>query len=182
MASYFRTSLYRRCFLADRRGVTAIEFALVFPILLLLTFGIIEFSLIMFASSVIENAATSVARLSMTGNTYSSGTRRDMIVAEILRTSKGLLDKDRITVEVSRFSDYVTLPEATKQIATLDLDNSTNTEAEFGVGNQPVIYDVRYEWQLLTPLGFLLNWPFNPSDPHKVLLQSTVLVKNERFS
>lgn len=178
----FRTPLRSSCFLADHKGVTAIEFALILPVLLVLIFGIIEFSLVMFASSVIENAATSVARLSMTGNTYSSASRRDMIVAQILQSSKGLLNKDYITVQVSRFSDYVTLPEATKQVATIDLDNSVNTEAEFGVGNQPVIYDVRYEWRLMTPLGFLLNWPLNPADPHKILLQSTVLVKNERFS
>jgi Flp pilus assembly protein TadG len=47
----------------DQRGVAAIEFALVLPILLILVFGIIEFSTILYDKAMITNASREGARL-----------------------------------------------------------------------------------------------------------------------
>jgi len=46
----------------DQRGVSAIEFAIVLPILILLIFGIIEFSLFLYDKAVITNASREGAR------------------------------------------------------------------------------------------------------------------------
>jgi len=46
----------------NQQGATAVEFALVLPLLLLLLFGIIEFSLYMFNKQVITNASREGAR------------------------------------------------------------------------------------------------------------------------
>ncbi len=45
-----------------QRGVAAVEFALVLPVLLLILFGIIEFGLVMFDQAVITNASREGAR------------------------------------------------------------------------------------------------------------------------
>lgn len=45
-----------------RRGVAAVEFALVLPIFLLVVFGLIEFSLILYDKAVITNASREAAR------------------------------------------------------------------------------------------------------------------------
>lgn len=47
----------------SEQGASAVEFALVLPILLLLTFGIIEFGILLFDKAVITNASREGARL-----------------------------------------------------------------------------------------------------------------------
>jgi len=46
----------------SQRGIAAVEFALVLPILVLLAFGIIEFSLALYDKAVITNASREAAR------------------------------------------------------------------------------------------------------------------------
>ncbi len=48
--------------LKDQKGVAAVEFALVLPILVVLAFGIIEFSLALYDKAVITNASREGAR------------------------------------------------------------------------------------------------------------------------
>lgn len=48
--------------LKNQKGIAAVEFALVLPILVLLIFGIIEFSLILYDKAVITNASREGAR------------------------------------------------------------------------------------------------------------------------
>src|SRR5512139_1146576 len=45
-----------------QRGATAVEFAIVFPLLILLLFGIIEFSVILYDKAMITNASREGAR------------------------------------------------------------------------------------------------------------------------
>jgi Flp pilus assembly protein TadG len=45
-----------------QRGATAVEFAIVFPLLILLIFGIIEFSIILYDKAMITNASREGAR------------------------------------------------------------------------------------------------------------------------
>jgi Flp pilus assembly protein TadG len=56
----------------NERGASAIEFAIVLPVLLLILFGIIEFSLLMFDKAVLTNASREGARA---GIVYRSPTR-----------------------------------------------------------------------------------------------------------
>ena len=48
--------------LKSQKGATAVEFAIILPLLLLLIFGIIEFGLLLFNRHVITNAAREAAR------------------------------------------------------------------------------------------------------------------------
>lgn len=50
----------------DERGVSAVEFALLLPVLVLIIFGIIEFGLIIYDKAVITNASREVARAGIT--------------------------------------------------------------------------------------------------------------------
>jgi len=52
-------------FLKDRRGVTAIEFAIVSPILILMIFGVIETGRFMFINNAMDSALANSARLWM---------------------------------------------------------------------------------------------------------------------
>jgi Flp pilus assembly protein TadG len=55
--------------LKSQKGVAAVEFALVLPLLVLLIFGIIEFSLLMFNKQVITNASREGARAGIVAGT-----------------------------------------------------------------------------------------------------------------
>lgn len=54
---------------SDQRGVAAIEFALVFPVLIALIFGSIEFGLVIQERTVVANAAREGARAASLGGT-----------------------------------------------------------------------------------------------------------------
>nr|WP_321985773.1 TadE/TadG family type IV pilus assembly protein [uncultured Lichenicoccus sp.] len=66
-------SLFRRL-LGCRRGATALEFAIVGPVMLTLIFAIVEDGLMLFAQSVLDNATRDASRQIMIGNiTTASG-------------------------------------------------------------------------------------------------------------
>jgi Flp pilus assembly protein TadG len=48
--------------MGDKRGVSAVEFAIVLPVLILFLFGIIEFSILFYDKAVITNASREGAR------------------------------------------------------------------------------------------------------------------------
>ena len=63
----------------DRSGNTAVEFALVFPALLLMIVGLMEFSTYFWLNAVIENAALHASRFGITGAQSESMTRQESI-------------------------------------------------------------------------------------------------------
>jgi Flp pilus assembly protein TadG len=52
----------------SEKGVSAVEFALIAPLLFVLTFGIIEFSLLLFDKAVLTNASREAARAAIVYN------------------------------------------------------------------------------------------------------------------
>lgn len=59
---------------ATERGVTAIEFAIVLPVLLMIIFGVINFGVLMYDHAVVTNAAREGARWAAIHSTESFGT------------------------------------------------------------------------------------------------------------
>jgi Flp pilus assembly protein TadG len=66
-----------------QRGASAIEFAIVLPLLLLITFGIIEFSLILYDKAMITNACREGARQGIIYRTNAAGTYTPLTAAEV---------------------------------------------------------------------------------------------------
>ena len=63
-----------RCILADRRGVTALEFAFVAPLVIMLQLGTIYVALMMFSVSALEYAVQEGARCASVQTSVCSGT------------------------------------------------------------------------------------------------------------
>src|SRR5690606_17902256 len=83
----FRRAL--RPFASDRRGATAVEFAMVAGPLLLLLFGTVEFGRLMWLRQALEETATAGARCMgipqpecMSGGAYNAATARAFILSE----------------------------------------------------------------------------------------------------
>ena len=60
---------------ASDRGASAVEFALIFPLLVLLTFGILEFGFILYQMNMMEKATQLGARAAVTGDPVAPGLR-----------------------------------------------------------------------------------------------------------
>jgi Flp pilus assembly protein TadG len=63
----------------DERGVSAVEFALILPMLLLILFGIVEFGLILYDKAVITNASREVARAAITQGADITNIKTDIV-------------------------------------------------------------------------------------------------------
>ena len=171
--------LFKHC-RKSQEGATAIEFAIVGPVLFFIVFGIIEFSIIMFVSSALETATNISARFGVTGSGYTDfpgdyndddgdglpddATREGFIRSEVEQRTFGLLDPTQIVIESQA---YNTLSEVDRD------EEPENLNA--GSGGQVVLYKVSYEWPILTPL---VNWVFEDGAMN---LSSSVVVVNEGF-
>ena len=89
-------------------GVTAIEFAIILPILMFLFMGVIEFALIMYASGVLDGATVTAARVGRTGynpaGITATDTQRTDYVYGVLRDDiSGLLQPGAVQIASSHF-------------------------------------------------------------------------------
>jgi hypothetical protein len=174
-------------------GVTILEFALILPVLLLLIMGIIEFSMIMFVSSVIESATTSTARLGKTGYVPSDSNRQQEILDNITSRSAGLLDPAKITISTTVYPSFnsVNQPEpcispptppcpGTPGVNFTDINGNGQWDADMGaagLGNagDVVVYTVNYPWSIMTPIMSSIIGPVFP-------ITARTVVRNEPFS
>lgn len=58
----------------DRRGTSALEFAIIGPLFLLLVLAILENALILWSQALLDNATRDAARLTLTGQSQNGGT------------------------------------------------------------------------------------------------------------
>lgn len=87
------------------KGNTAIEFAIVAPVMLLLVFGIIEFSFVMATSAILEGAILTAAREGSTGY-VPSGQTQDAYIASVVKARVGgFLDPNKLIITIPTASD-----------------------------------------------------------------------------
>jgi Flp pilus assembly protein TadG len=85
----------------DRRGVVAVEFALIIPIFMLMTYGFMEIGRALFIQNSLGHAVYEAQRYAIVhGASSSSPADADAIEAVILEKA-GMLDGDLLTVDVS---------------------------------------------------------------------------------
>ena len=80
----------------DQRGVVAVEFALVMPLLLLLVFGTIEFGFMLNRDMIVGNASRDGARLASLNGTYTEV--RDSITSEL--SQSGIPTSGATTIDI----------------------------------------------------------------------------------
>lgn len=92
----------------DRRGGPLVEFALVMPVLMTLTFAILDFSYIAFADATLEGAVREAARRGITGYVPTDMTRDEYVRSRILEAMKSFSLEGGVTITTrvySRFSN-----------------------------------------------------------------------------
>jgi len=151
---------------AARRGVTAVEMALVSPVFFLLLMGMIELSLIEVAQQLLESAAYNASRLAKTGYT-ASGQTQGQTVAQVL------------TTELQSYAPLIN----TINVTMTETDYNSFSSAAAGGGasgygtqQQIVAYKVTYPWQLFTPMLSAII-----GTNGIVNLTTTIVVRNEPY-
>jgi Flp pilus assembly protein TadG len=120
-----------------QKGVAAIEFAIVLPLLMMIVFGIIEFGLLMYDKQVITNASREGARIGIS----------DVVVsdAEIEAVVANYVANNLIT-----FGSTPTPP-----VTTIDPDEATRTGMDFG---EDVTVTVTYDYDFLMLPNFVADF------------------------
>ena len=163
----------------ERRGASAVEFALVAPPLFLLLVGLFEVCLIFFVSGVLEQGARDAARTLRTGE-FQAGSEinADTFRTNICTSMADLFDCEaNLAIDVRRVSGFPTIQDS----APLDSDGKldrTNFGFDPGGADDIVIVNVYYEWPLITPM---ISAPMANLPGGRRLLVSSQAFRNEPF-
>jgi hypothetical protein len=147
MTPYLSRHLSRRVFrrLSDSKGATLLEAAIVLPLLLLVTFAIVDFGALFYVHLALQNGVSQATRFGVTGNLI-PGLNRDNSIMFAMRDSTPTL-----TLADSAFVFTHLTPGGTVWIggsgAPGDIEKVT----------------VNYNWQIITPLirPFFTNGEIN---------------------
>ncbi|MEX6634065.1 TadE/TadG family type IV pilus assembly protein [Hyphococcus lacteus] len=172
-------------FVRDKRGSTAVEFAIVAPIFLMMMFSIFEVGWFFYANSVVDAAVGDASRQIKTGQLQKSGGTDDdkfqSIYAEVCR----ILDafggcENRLTVEVNTFASFTALAADNTPPTCADAPPDQLDAIPFVPGGELEIVRVRicYIYNTLNPaIGVNLA----ESGTNKRRLISSLMFRNEPY-
>lgn len=172
----------------DDRGTAAIEFAFVIPIMLLLTFGVIEMGMIMATLTTMEGGLREASRYGITGQSPSNQARIDKIKAILKKHTLTLVDFDEAQISIRTYESFATVGQMA-QYNDLDGDGECDENevvdpeqdcgplgvAGAGAGGEVVSYSVTIPWHMLTPfVGEMIA-----GEDGTLPLNATIVVRNE---
>jgi Flp pilus assembly protein TadG len=177
----FAPHLYKRlkAWAADKRGVAAVEFAMIAVPFFFLIFGLLEICVIFIMSSVLEHGLNEAARGIRTGQLQSADGFdkdgfEDILCSEVFELFEC---KGKIQLDVKTYDSFA----ATGNPSPIDDEGEMNTddfEFDPGKANDIVVVRAFYAWDLMTPV---LSAPLANLSNNRRLLQSTVVFRNEPF-
>ena len=90
----------RRGFLADRRGATAVEFALIAPAFLAVVIALIQTFLVFFAQQLLETAVNASSRMILTGQAQAVSMTQSQFAAAVCSNLPVLFNCPKLMVDV----------------------------------------------------------------------------------
>lgn len=120
--------------LGNARGATLVEAAILTPLLLLLTFAIVDFASLFYVYLALENGVSQAGRYGVTGQVIGSLSREDSIKTAMRDATPTL-----------------TIPDTAFSFSHLPAGGST-WQAGSGPPNAVAKVTVDYSWDLMTPL------------------------------
>lgn len=154
----------------NSEGATAIEFAMVAPVLFLMIFGIVECGLLMTTQSALEGAASHAAReyKAASRSTNASGAGVSTIRNIIIRYASGLVTAGRLRVIMTPLGSF-------GSAGMPDGSTVNSSSGSTGTNSQVVQYRVYYDYKVYTP--FLAN--IIGDSRGMVPLMASTVVRNE---
>jgi len=139
----------------DRRGVTAIEFALVAPILFTVLFGTIEIAMMYYVATSMEGEIQIAARQIRTGNVQGAADPVEEFRTLLCDNLSNLLNCDSVIIDVRAMPDFGSIDKP----PLIDEDgNPQNENFDPGEAGDVVLVRIAYRYSILTPfIGDLLG-------------------------
>lgn len=162
----------RRGFRRDERGATAVEFALVAPLLCFMLLSIVEIGMLAMMSSALDNSVIEVARRIRTGRSdgpTSASTFEDQVCTHLGGDWGNC--HNRLVISVQKYSKFFDAGGA----AATQPDGSFNK----GGPGDIIVVKANYTWQLMSPF---IATAFHRSGPMSITLGSRLAFKNEPFT
>ncbi len=153
----------------DRRGATALEFAVIANVFLLLVFLTLEATWAMTVEMALNDAVQAASRLGSLGTLPPKGTREDSIKAAMVTQASGLLDNNNLTVTMQSYGGVYYFNPAHRPA------NATQT-AGAGGSRWLVQYAVTYTQPVLTPIASIVL-----GGQTSLVHNTTIMVQNEPF-
>jgi len=177
--------------LADARGgATAVEFAFTFPLIAMLVVAVIEFGMIMFVGVLLESGLRDASRYGITGYQEPGVGRLERITQIVGEHTLGLVDMAAADFQVLVYPGFGDIGgeefvdsngNGTYDTGETFTDKNGNGvwDSDIGVAGpgdtgDVVVYRIRYDWPLLTPLAM----PFIGTDG-TFPIRAAVAVRNE---
>lgn len=167
-------------------GSAAVEFAIIGPTFLLMTFSVIETGLALFAGEILSHGVSQASRQIRTGQAQFAPLTQAQFRQVVCDEVDYLLscDADKLYVDVRAFSSFggTSFPPPLDANGDIDPANTNSYQpgesGNISGGNSIVLVRGFYEWQIFTPMfgEFLSNMPGN-----KRLLSASAAFKNEPF-
>jgi len=169
-------------FRRDRRGVSAVEFALISLPFMVLIFGILELAMVFLAATTLENAVENASRKIRTGAFQTSGASNKADFKALVCGGMTWLGSDcaaKLTVDVRTFSNFSSL--ASNNPLAAPTFNASQTCFSPGQPGDIVLVRAYYEWKLFTPVidSALQNMGGGSG---KRLISMATAFRNEPFS
>lgn len=152
-----------------RRGVTAVEFALLAPIFFLFLLGVVELSLMLLTQHLMENTVFNASRLAKTGYVAEGQTQLDTVIQEVtneLGSLSPLIDVSKAHFTYDSYGDLTLLNQPDQAVPSL------------GSAQEVVVFTLSYPWTIFTPVIGNLMGDVNRT----ITLTSQIVVRNEPYS
>ena len=160
----FSHRVFRR--LRDTRGGSLVEAALITPLLLMLTFGIVDFAAMFYVYLALENGVSQATRFGVTGN----------VKDDPMNPGTPLNRTDSIRLAMRQATPTLTIPDSYFTFSHLPVGGGAWVGGVGGPGEIDKV-TVNYTWTFLTPL----IRPFFPGGQLAIQVDSSM--KNEaRFN
>jgi Flp pilus assembly protein TadG len=168
----------------DKRGATAVEFALVAPIFFALTFSILEAGYYFFISSAVDQAAARAARLIRTGQAQATAApiNREAFFDRICEVVDLFGDcSTQLTVDVARYNTFAELAADMSAPVCRDADDDAVDAIPYAPGAEREIVRVRvcFLHRSINP-GLGLNLARAADGSRKMI--SVTIFRNEPFN
>ena len=168
-----RTRLLRIPLLRARRGVAALEFALIAPLFVLTVLGVMGVGLLAVDQALLDRATADAARLIRTGALQQAGGAEQVFTARLCADLPGIIPCNTLEVDVQAGADFAALNASVPLTASGTMQNTAFTP---GGPGQAVLVEV----------GYPASFPFDLIAPllgggSGTLLLSSVVFQNEMY-
>jgi Flp pilus assembly protein TadG len=161
----------------DRSGASAVEFALIAPLMLIGIFAILELSIMFVAAQVLQTGTQIATRQIMTGQVQSTTMSKEQFKGIVCANVKVLLDCTNLYVDAQAYSNMTqpTFPDPLENQKFVD-----NTQFITGKRGDIVVVRTFYAWPVFLT-GFFYGYDQSNMEGGKRLLSASAAVRNEPF-